>query len=640
MRQFFYFSSRQLEQVRHFFARAKAVLSLFAVALILFAATADSATAATPGQRQHLIFWKGTPQELEVFRIYGRNPGPTALIVGGIHGNEPGGYLGADLYSDVSLKTGNLIVVPRSNFRAVILDKRGDSGDMNRKFGEELPGDLELNVVNTLKSLMAESDLFLHLHDGSGFYRPRWEDRTANHYKLGQSIIVDTDVYIRETDGRALDLKTPAEEVIARLNKEISEPLYKFHLFNMDTVQADTRHPEQRMSATYYALTQLGVPAFCIEVSKELPSLEMKVRQHVIAVNAFLDIFGIELEYPGITLAKPILGYVIIAVNDSPPIAVGAGQTLVLSPGDTIEVLHVNANYERGLSVVIEGLGGQNDINRPVKIEKPTTLAVRRDNAIIGEITVSLFSEGEKGPSPKLLGENRARPPRQPIVATLDMLPGTQIVIAAKAEAPAPAKADAHAAPVTQTVPASVTIRFQGESRTLPFGRRIAIPVGAEVELESVALPGNAPADNLRFTLAGRPLPSTIPQTLTMRDIAINLRVFNGEVEVGKITWVPQAAPAPTPPAQASVTIRFQDGSRTLPLGSRGSRVAIPVGATVELERVVLPGNAPHDNLRLTLAGHPLPSTIPQTLTMRDIAINLRVFDGEVEVGKVTWVPR
>ena len=38
------------------------------------------------------------------------------LIIGGIQGDEPGGFLSADSYADIKLDKGNLIVIPRTNF--------------------------------------------------------------------------------------------------------------------------------------------------------------------------------------------------------------------------------------------------------------------------------------------------------------------------------------------------------------------------------------------------------------------------------------------------------------------------------------------------------------------------------------------
>jgi hypothetical protein len=622
-------------------------LAVAALTLLAAAALSDIAAAA-PGERQHLIFGKGTPQELDVFKIYGRESGPTVMIMGGIQGDEPGGFLSADPYADLCLKKGNLIVVPRANFRSVVLNNRGPFGDMNRKFEDNLPDEPELKVVNILKSLMAESDLLLNLHDGSGFYRPVWESDMLNPKRYGQSIIADTAVYVRESDGRTLDLKKSAEEVIARLNNAISEPLYKYHFFNMETTREDTQFREQRKSATYYALTRLGIPAFGIETSKQLPSLEMKIHHHILAVNAFLDIFGVEVEHPGIILAKPALGYVLIAVNDSAPIAAASGQTLMLAPGDTIEVLHVSANYERGLSVEVKGFDGLNDLNRPLKIEKPTTILVRRDNATIGQIPVALLSEKETFFSPRLLGANRAFSPRQGTVATLDTLSGAATIARLKS-ATAPRS-------VVKDSIQGFLVEVDGKPVQIPPGGQLDVTRGSRVKLVDIKTAGEALPKEMVMNLKG-----FVPKPLKNRntgedrgytaDTAQDMmpafsegrggEVYAINAELGKQLVASCSLriiqPRMMQAKAACVSIRYLDKTRTLSLGSR---VAIPAGTQVELLEFSSQGSPSFPRLRFTLAGHALPAKLPQSFTMRDIAINLAVFNDNTLIGKVTLLPQ
>ena len=80
-----------------------------------------------------------TDHELTVFYITGKEPGKTMMIIGGIQGDEPGGYIAADLYADMLLEKGNLIVIPRANFYSIKKNMRGVDGDMNRKFATETP---------------------------------------------------------------------------------------------------------------------------------------------------------------------------------------------------------------------------------------------------------------------------------------------------------------------------------------------------------------------------------------------------------------------------------------------------------------------------------------------------------------------
>ena len=636
-------------------AGAAAVFCSLTFFFALLLAGPEVASAVSPGERQHLIFFKGTPQEMEVFKIYGRLKGPTIMIMGGIQGDEPGGFLSAELYTDLALKKGNLIVVPRANFRSVVMNDRGPAGDMNRKFKEDLPDDPEADVVGVLKSLMAESDVFLNLHDGSGYYRPTWESEMANPRRYGQCVISDAAVYTHEPTGRKIPLKEPAEEAVRRVNRDISTPLHKFHYFNMETVRDDTRYPEQRKSATYCALTEFGIPAFGIETSKQLPALEMKIHQHALAVNAFLDIYGVEPERHRISLDKPVLGYVVIAVNDAPPIAAAAGQTLTLAPGDTIELLHVHANYEHGLSAEIESLEGLNDMNRPVRIDKATNIVVRRDSATIGTIAVKLFEE--KGRSPMLTGENRAGPSKVATPATPDMLPGAKIIAEAKARAKAAATAQAKAGDIAggQAEPGGVVTGFLVEVNGKPVeikpGSQIQVPRGAKVKIVDLKVEGGGLPKGVVMNLKGFvPKDNALSNNGedrghtadTARDMMPAFsegrkgEVYAINAELGK-TILAFCSIRIAQPQRVAVTLRYMDQTRTL---SFGSRIAIPVGAKVELLEVVVPGGPKSGGLRYTLAGHPLPVRVPQTLTMRDIAINLAVFDGDVLIGKITWVPQ
>ena len=96
---------------------------------------------------QHQVFFQNTDYELNVYRIVGEQPGKTMLIIGGMQGDEPGGYLAADLYVEMTLRKGNLIVVPRANFCSILLNVRGVNGDMNRKFAQVSPDDRDLMII-------------------------------------------------------------------------------------------------------------------------------------------------------------------------------------------------------------------------------------------------------------------------------------------------------------------------------------------------------------------------------------------------------------------------------------------------------------------------------------------------------------
>ncbi len=334
-------------------------------------------------------FFKGTDYELNVYKIHGKTPGKTILIIGGIQGDEPGGFLSADLYADMRLERGNLIVVPRANFYSILLNRRQVNEDMNRKFMETSERNFETQVVTILKGLIAESDCLLNLHDGSGFYSDTWQSDMRNPMRFGQSIIVDCERYSDPKTGNVTELGNMARKVIDEINKNIDNSKLSFNFNDHRTNEQTTLHPEQRKSATYYALFSCGIPAFGIETSKTLP-LETRILHHNLAVNAFMKMFDIKPEVPGITVEKPTVKYLVAKVNDQTPVVVADGETLNVAPGDTIKITHIEGNYERGYTVDIEAYGSINDLNKPFSINKPTRVVVRKDHNLCGSISISL----------------------------------------------------------------------------------------------------------------------------------------------------------------------------------------------------------------------------------------------------------
>ncbi len=344
------------------------------------------------------VYFEGTDHELHVYRSSGREPGKTLMLIGGIQGDEPGGFLSADLYADFSLLKGNLIVVPRANFQSIVLNRRQVNDDMNRKFGDDRKDNYETKVVGILKTLIAESDLLLNLHDGSGFFSEKWEGPDRNPLRYGQSIIADCEVYQASRQGKPLWLGRMAREVVDKINSQISDRTRHFHFNNHRTGEKDSQHKEQRNSATYYALHTCGIPAFGIETSKSL-SLEEQVRQHNLAINVFMEQMDIRPETPGIRLDPPELRYLIISVNDSLPVLVENQQTLNIKPNDSVMIMHIAANYERGLCADIIGFGTINDTRKRVTIRRPTRITVRKDYHPCGTVYLALGGAEGKFPS-------------------------------------------------------------------------------------------------------------------------------------------------------------------------------------------------------------------------------------------------
>lgn len=251
------------------------------------------------------VYFQGTPQELAIYVLSGKEKGPTVLIVAGIHGDERSGYLAAERYRNIKVKRGTLILAPRLNAFAIAKGSRhGISGDMNRLFhlADNANATADSKVVNLIKSYIKQADYVLNLHQGSGFYYPRWISRKRNPLRWGQSNIIDAPTFDLP-NGEKLELARFAGKVAAQSNKKIRDKEYYFHVNNTNTADDRSCHKEQRRSLTYYALYRAHKMALAIEATKNC-SLPQAISYLTIAVNAVLDEVGMKTE--GLPSSDPL----------------------------------------------------------------------------------------------------------------------------------------------------------------------------------------------------------------------------------------------------------------------------------------------------------------------------------------------
>ncbi len=373
----------RLDFAMHRFKSVACILAVFVLVVMAYSPLLAKTT--------HKVYFKGEDCHLDVYFIKGASPGPTLLLLGGIQGDEPGGYLAADLYADAALKKGNLIVVPRANFLSIVKNNRGLHGDMNRKFAlDPNPTDREIMLVGIIKDLMKRSDFFLNLHDGSGFYAPLWASSARNPMRFGQSIIADAAEHMTQ-DGRVIHIESMVKKVLMSVNAQISDPAHHFRFNNHMTLSEKSRHKEQRLSATFHALTKVGIPAFGIETSKNIADFRVRVRYQTMVINAFLEEFGIVLETPKIYLENPDLRFLVVSINNRTPIVVKGKDVLKVEKGDIVRVVHVEANYPRGLTARFKGQTSRlDDVGHGVKVKANTVIEVRKDRFLMAAIPVEI----------------------------------------------------------------------------------------------------------------------------------------------------------------------------------------------------------------------------------------------------------
>ncbi|MDE6735055.1 MAG: deacylase, partial [Desulfovibrio sp.] len=211
------------------------------------------------------------------------------LVVGGIQGDEPGGFSAATLLATrYEIAEGAVWVVPNLNFPSIIKRSRGLYGDMNRKFARLAESDPEFATVRRIQELIRHPQvgLVLNLHDGSGYYRPRHEDRLRNPARWGQSVIIDQDELDPGTFMGALAAE--ADAVAREANSRLIRPLHALHVHNTHTAAGDR---EMEKSLSYFAVRH-GKAAFGLEASKEFP-VELRAYYHLLMVEAFLRRAGV-----------------------------------------------------------------------------------------------------------------------------------------------------------------------------------------------------------------------------------------------------------------------------------------------------------------------------------------------------------
>jgi len=282
------------------------------------------------------------------------------MVQGGIQGDEPTGFLAAQLLTKSRVVKGNLIVVPRANVPSIHVHQRAVNVDMNRRFDRDYNQFYEDRLARAVRFLLSQSSALIHLHEGSGFYDPVYVSPLRNPSRWGQSIIIDANTHDQ------LDLARLVNNALEEINATVKEQDYQFKLFNTRTFESDSRYAqEMRKSLTFYALTNLNIPAMAVEVSKNIGALGWKVKHQVYATSVLLKYCGVDIVPPKVDERevqrqherdfRPKINGTSLG---SGPLAVTPGGTIKVDPGslgkaqDHGQVVAVFASDRQGLNIV------------------------------------------------------------------------------------------------------------------------------------------------------------------------------------------------------------------------------------------------------------------------------------------------
>lgn len=238
------------------------------------------------------IYLFGANLHYSLIKKNGEEAGNTLLVVGGIHGDEPGGYFAPMLLSKYyRITKGSLWIVPNLNFDSIVANQRGIYGDMNRKFDTITESDKDFKIVTSIKELITHDkvNLVLNLHDGRGFYRQKDIDGVFNTKAWGQATIIDQIDIANVPFGNLGEI---ASQVSKETNIHLNEDVHEFNVKNTNTKDKDK---EMQLSLTYFAIKN-NKPAFAIETSKNLPTLNLKAYYQLQTIEKYMSIMNIEFE--------------------------------------------------------------------------------------------------------------------------------------------------------------------------------------------------------------------------------------------------------------------------------------------------------------------------------------------------------
>jgi uncharacterized protein len=187
------------------------VLSRPSVEHELVAAARQSSNGGEPEARTEQIL-SGTDHETTLYEIDAPQDGPTAMIFGGVHGDE---YNGIEIAHEIRREwqpdAGTLIVIPETDRIAVENEEReGIDGDLNRHFPQD--GEPESELARGVWEVVEryDPDIVLDLHRSLGLYGVHDEF-------VGQAIFHSADA--------------PGAEIASTLNDEVVPwylPLHRF----------------------------------------------------------------------------------------------------------------------------------------------------------------------------------------------------------------------------------------------------------------------------------------------------------------------------------------------------------------------------------------------------------------------------
>jgi len=261
--------------------RAAPALAVLAAAAVLAAsaggcaqnlATGAAGGAAATDPHAAGIIARGTDWATPYYVTDSGVAGPTVLVTGGVHGDEPAGYRAAGEIRHWPLARGRLVVVPRANVLGIGGDTRWITGepkdrrDLNRNFPRTgAPNRASSGLGRALWAFIQDlkPDWVVDLHEGTDFHN-------VNPKSVGSSIV------FFETP----EMVAVAQAMQDAVNATIEDAERKIVLRTVGPINGGlVRATAQRC----------GAKGLCLETTSEGQPLSLRTREHRIMVHRLLE---------------------------------------------------------------------------------------------------------------------------------------------------------------------------------------------------------------------------------------------------------------------------------------------------------------------------------------------------------------
>lgn len=250
-------------------------------------------------RRRTYALMEGTKYETTVYVLESAAAGPTAVVLGGVHGNETGGVNAAHVATEYTVGRGTVVVLPETNRPAVEAGSRqGPDGDLNRQFpvGEGPTSELANAVWDLLRE--HEPDAVIDMHSSKGVYQ-------LHDVGVGQ-VVFPHGGHRAITDARAVTERVNDQYLAERLGHDLPAG-YAFR-----TVSGGHEHSEEFASEADRMLvptaaTELDLNGWITEVTFRGFDLEEQTFLHDRLTAALLERSAVPIQSPLDGTENPLL---------------------------------------------------------------------------------------------------------------------------------------------------------------------------------------------------------------------------------------------------------------------------------------------------------------------------------------------